>query len=461
MLKAIARFGFWLWVAAVKTILKLSLKCLVALAKDQADPPIPQAHCHPKNDKYSRRTSCSSSSSPINQFEPMPGGTAAPLSSQGLIQSFIQEVRARIRAVLGLGMVPNPGLDYHISSIHGSRGASSALPTDAEKYCQTEDKSVYRTLKMRYRSSLKKRKEQIIPAGASRPSSPEGTDTLTEHQRLPAASWMTSTKQAMESPSLVGVVPNRTLSHHSRVRTTSEISELEDKVMPLPVIKTRARRWKSCSNMTSLTTASCPTSPPSVPRRRYHSAAPNLSQGTPMERLKLAKGGGEATFFPNSRNLNGPWPLAISSSHFSEEKRRSLLRLRRQGRQLSDPSGNRIFQRQSANGTVFERRPALGVKRRRSHEDSLMVAAAVAANSTNFCCCLSSSSSSSSSTSSPSSSPPTSSSSCCTTSSSASSSSSCSSLACATSTRKTYFVVNKSSKFLVEQQVIKSAQRGP
>lgn len=447
MLKAIARFGLWLWVAALKTILKLSLNCLVALAKDRPDPPIPQPHFHPQNDKFSRTSSSTTSSSlVINQIGPVPLA-ASPLTIQGgLIQSFIQEVRRRIRMVLGLGIAPNSGLDYHIASIHGSRGSLSHL-ADAEKYCQTEDKSVYRTLKMRYRSSLKKRKEQIIPAGASRPSSPKGTTTLSEHQRPSASSSSLappSTKHdAVDFPSVEGGY-TRTLSHHSRVRTTSEISELEDKVMPLPVIKTRARRWKSCSNMTSV--GSCPGSPPSVQRRRYHSAAPNLPLGSsPIERLKLVKGS-EASSFPQSRNLNGPsWPLAtITSSHLSEEKRRAFLRLRRQGRQLSDPSGNRILHCSSdGNSTVLERRPALGMKRRRSHEDNLMVAAAVAARSS---CCFSSSSSSSS-TSTPSSSPPTSSSSC--------------SSSSATTTRKTYYIVNKSSKFLVEQQVIKSAQRGP
>ena len=171
-----------------------------------------------------------------------------------------------------------------------------------------------KTIKLRYRATLKKKKELV--------------------------SFSCSSSRANSPPNGVVTIAADPIR---RPRTTSEMSEFDDKIMPLPNIRSKTKRWKSCGSMHSTNNTD-----------HHHDVAES-----------------------NKDNLG-------SSSDEQHRRRALLLLLRRSGRQLSDPSGLRIVS--SSQSAVR--------KRRKSDEPSMHQRRAYSSTS-------SSSSSSSSSTSPP------------------------------------------------------------
>ena len=173
-----------------------------------------------------------------------------------------------------------------------------------------------RTIKLKLRSSLLKRKEkQII---LSRPSSPE------QHGMASPRSVPSQKTHELGLSRLC--VPPTDLG---RERTVSEAEEWDDQIMPLPKIRSRARKWKSCSNVQALLQEN--------QLRRWHSR-PEMSGATAGAVAAAGCSSPENSRKAGNSNLRKHiFPL----SEVDEKKRRALILMRRSGRQLSDPSGYR------------------------------------------------------------------------------------------------------------------------
>ena len=207
---------------------------------------------------------------------------------------------------------------------NNSSSSYDSSPDDNTNYSKSSSYSSNRTIKLKFRRSLLKGKEkQII---LSRPTSPDskGSSSSSISSCCPLITATAAPKQLVVSPQEeVNSSSNRLcVPVPARQRTKSELDEVDDQVMPLPTIRTRPRKWKSCSNVQALLQES--------QLRRAHSK-PELLWGTP-----LTKGGSAAERAGNS-NLRKCFAL----SEVDEKKRRALLLMRRSGRQLSDPSGYR------------------------------------------------------------------------------------------------------------------------
>ena len=117
----------------------------------------------------------------------------------------------------------------------------------------------------------------------------------------------------------------------NRTRTTSEQSEVDDKVMPLPNIRGRARKWKSCSSMQS----------------PYQQQQQQQQQQHQQQQQQLSRrSGGGGALGPLNAEIKTYSAKSLSDE---ERRRRALLLLKRQS---SDPIYGYMYLRRSNRGAA-------------------------------------------------------------------------------------------------------------